>query len=425
MMRRALSVLIIAVGAAFYAANVSAGLLSTVTSTLGGLIQPVNVIVRLAPGTDVDAVLGLLDGVLLDDIPGADTYLVSVPSIPLILPVGVEYIEPDTSVSLPAGLQVGLWQPTAETPALWYEAQPALQLVGSSAAHQYATGQGVVVADIDAGFDYGHPALASRLVPGYDFVADQNTAGSGSLDQTGTTNLLQSSTSYLFQSSTSYLFEEFGLNFLSTTTDNPGITHGTFTAGLIAATAPGAGIMPIRAFDDKGQADVFTLAKAIHWAVDHGANVINMSWGTTTNSKTLHAAIQFAEARNVILVAAAGNADSDTPYYPGAYPGVIDVAATDDKDVKAGFSTYGKFISVSAPGVNIISAWPGDLYGVESGTSFSAPIVAGEAALLLSRQITDAADEIAATSVDIDSENPDYEGELGAGRVELLDAVKQ
>src|SRR6185436_773880 len=102
-------------------------------------------------------------------------------------------------------------------------------------------------------------------------------------------------------------------------------SHGTFVAGILAAVAPNATIMPLRAFDDAGNTDLFTLAKAIRYAKDKGATVINMSFGTLTDSKVLKEAIDYAKASNVVLVASAGNNNTASVKYPAAYSGVIAV----------------------------------------------------------------------------------------------------
>jgi hypothetical protein len=99
--------------------------------------------------------------------------------------------------------------------------------------------------------------------------------------------------------------------------------HGTFCAGLLVAVAPDATVMPLRAFDDNGNTDLFTLAKAIRYARKNGAQVVNMSFGTLSDAKVLRDAIEYAKAGNVLLVASAGNNDTSSPQYPAAYPGVI------------------------------------------------------------------------------------------------------
>src|SRR5205814_9251358 len=118
-------------------------------------------------------------------------------------------------------------------------------------------------------------------------------------------------------------------------------------------------IMPLRVFDDQGGADVFTITKAIYWAVQHGAQVINMSFGTTEYSKTLQNAVKFADDAKVVMVASAGNNNTNAPQYPAALYNVFSIAATTLADKKASFSNYGSTVFMDAPGVNIISSYPG------------------------------------------------------------------
>lgn len=414
---------------------------------LGGLLgapptQPKTIVVGLKPNADLNLILTMLHGLVLDASPDAGVYLVSVPCMPLLLPPGVQFIEKNWKVSLPVSIEAGVAAAGPDTLPHWYLAQPSLQIVRAAEALSYSTGVGTTVADIDARFDETHPALAGHLTGGHDFVADRDPSD-GALHQSGasfmfdddTPLLGESSVAYLFegdhgfldQSSASYMFQGAGVSLLPDSVvrllsaSDAGYSHGTFTAGLIAAIAPQSSIMPIRAFDDQGQSDVFTLAKSIRYAVSNGADVINMSWGIDVDSATLRSAIQFASANHVILVASAGNSGTNAKFYPAAYPQVAAVAATNELDRKASFSTFGPQIYVDAPGVNIVSAYPGGRYAVKSGTSFSAPIVAAEAALV--RSLHRGEGVIGETAVDIDDRNPEYAGQLGAGRVDLLESV--
>jgi subtilisin family serine protease len=295
-------------------------------------------------------------------------------------------------------------------------------------AQGYSKGRLVSIADINSLVDYSHPALAGHLTGGMDFVAsrpkssaDLNQSSSSFLDDQSSSSFLdQSSSSFLDQSSSSFLDTD-SLPFAN----NPAYSHGTLCAGIIAAVAPESMIMPVRAFDDKGGSDLFVLAKAIRWAAANGAEVINMSFGTMTNSKAIKSSVDFAVNKGVILVASAGNNNTWTPQYPAAYSGVITVAATDLNDIKGSFSNYGSAIEVDAPGVNIIAPYPGYLYGMVSGTSFAAPIVAGEAALLRSiKSAGPSRTTINSGTVNIDAKNPAYAGKLGYGRVDLLKALR-
>src|SRR5437899_8882889 len=148
-----------------------------------------------------------------------------------------------------------------------------------------------------------------------------------------------------------------------------------------------------------------------------------MSYSVVTPSNSHRSAIQYAQQNNVLLTASAGNKHTSAPQYPAAYSGVMATAATDLLDKKAAFSNYGHYIFVDAPGVNIISAYPGGLYGIVSGTSFSAPTVAGTAALVWSLRASGVADSIAAGAINIDSKNPRYNNKLGYGRIDVLRSV--
>ncbi|MEU7046245.1 type VII secretion-associated serine protease mycosin [Streptomyces varsoviensis] len=180
------------------------------------------------------------------------------------------------------------------------------------------------------------------------------------------------------------------------TTDVVG--HGTKVAGIIAARkAPGTGfvgiapeatIIPIRQNDEKGTGNTTTMATGIEKAVAAGAAVINISQDTATPLKAdsaLERAVEKAIAANVVVVASAGNDGLDGKVkqtYPAAYPGVLAVGASDRNNERAAFSQSGDFVGVAAPGVEMVSTVPKGGQCVDNGTSFSAPYVAGVAALV-------------------------------------------
>jgi subtilisin family serine protease len=124
-----------------------------------------------------------------------------------------------------------------------------------------------------------------------------------------------------------------------------------------------------------------------------------------------------------VLVASAGNNNTSSVQFPAAYNGVMAVAATDLQDRKASFSNYGSYVYVDAPGVNIFSTYPGGGYSIVSGTSFSAPAVAATAALVMSVSTSGIGTAISSSAVNIDSVNPEYSGQLGYGRIDVLEAV--
>jgi subtilisin family serine protease len=386
------------------------------------------IIVQTMPGAEIGPIAATLGGTVVDSMPGG-SYLVSVTNLPTSLPAGASYIESDSGATLLGFLGTVAQIPAATSPD-FYNMQPIGKLIQYPLARTQSTGKGVIVADIDSLVDYSHPALKGHLTGGYDFVIGRG-AGAASLNQSSASFLDQSSASFLDQSSASFLdqssasfLDQSSASFLDAA--NPAHGHGTLVAGIIAAWAPDSMIMPLRAFDNNGEADTFIIAKAVRYAVDNGAHVINMSFGLDTLSMTLRKSLDYAAAKNVVLVASAGNSNSSTPQYPAAYSNVMSVAATDLADTKAWFSNYSSTVFVSAPGVNVIAPYPGGYYAVVNGTSFAAPIVAAQAALIRVRE--DAAhnvrDKVRGGTVDIDARNPGYKDLLGNGRVDLYRSVK-
>ncbi len=257
---------------------------------------------------------------------------------------GVDYAEPDYALRANAAPDDPLFS------RQWY-----MPKIGLPAAWDLASGSGdIVVAMVDTGIDAEHPDLAGAVLPGYNFVADNTD-----------------------------------------TADDNG--HGTYTAGLVGAignngqgvagVASGVRLLPVKILDQTGEGNVGDFARGIRWATDHGARLINISAGIEYNSTSMHQAVQYAAEHGVLVVASSGNTPDGTPRYPADFPEVLAVSATDASDNAAPFSSYGSYVDISAPGVNILStSWdngtPG--YGWADGTSSSAPLVTGAAALLLS-----------------------------------------
>ncbi|WP_373313786.1 type VII secretion-associated serine protease mycosin [Streptomyces zaomyceticus] len=236
---------------------------------------------------------------------------------------------------------------------------------------QDTKGKGVRVAVIDTGVDDVNPQLQTAVdaKAGKDYLKpDKENPGLGD-EQRGKTD---------------------------GTVDQVG--HGTKVAGIIAARpragtgfvglAPEATIIPIRQNDEKNSGKADTMAQAIKWAVDKGAHVINISQDTTQrldSDSDMAKAVAHAIKNDVVVVASAGNDGMDGALkttYPAAFPGVLAVASSDRNNERAAFSQAGTFVGVAAPGVDIVSTVPGGGQCVDNGTSFSAPYVAGVAALL-------------------------------------------
>ena len=170
--------------------------------------------------------------------------------------------------------------------------------------------------------------------------------------------------------------------------------------------------------------------EGITYAIASGyVDVINMSFGGSPYSTTWQNLINAGNNQGIVFVAAAGNSNSNIPKYPASYNHVISVAATNQQDLRAGFSSYGSTIDVSAPGTNILSsvASSTDAYDRYSGTSMASPLTAGLCALMKSYNNAANPDLIEEclkfSSTDIDAINPSYSGQLGAGRIDAQGAL--
>jgi subtilisin family serine protease len=277
----------------------------------------------------------------------------------------VVYAEPNYLGQAPEAQQQVSWAKGGDGDA--YAGQWAVSLIKLPEAHNFTRGTGVTLAVLDTGVDFLHPALAGRLVNGYDFVdRDGDPSEVGDPDQ------------------------------------NVAYGHGTHVAGLIALAAPEARIMPVRVLDPDGGSNVWVIAEALAYAVNpdgdrdtaDGADVINLSLSTPRRTDLLAeivAAIEcdgggecLAGQRGVVVVAAAGNDGSTTPEYPAAegVDGLLAVGASTAADALASFSNRGPWVHVAAPGENVLSSVPGGEYGVWSGTSTATPLAAGVAALV-------------------------------------------
>jgi len=388
----------------------------------------IGVVVQLPPTANIDAVAEHAGGAVVAVIPNANQFLLSVPAAPNHMPDSdIRWMELNRAATVPSTPRPKYLRASNRAAADWYKGQPSLTLINIQQALTYSTGSGVIIADINGRVDQSHPALIGHLMAGYDFVRERpngvtalNDSSASYLDDSSASYLDAATAAYLNDSSASYL-DDSSASYLDG--QNPAYSHGTLTAGIIAAVAPNAIIMPLRAFDDSGSSDTFTVARAIRYAVDHGAQVINMSFGTPDDTAVLRSAVAYALSRNVIVTASAGNDNTSIPQYPAGYSGVLTTASTNLQDLKAPFSNYGTPVFVDAPGVNIISAFPGNLYGIVNGTSFSAPITAAAAALVVAEGVTSAETRVGGGAVNIDPKNPPYAGQLGYGRINVLKAV--
>jgi subtilisin family serine protease len=270
-----------------------------------------------------------------------------------------------------------------------YVVQPAAQIIRlQDAQNGFRIGGTGIVAVIDTGVDVNHPILSAVLIPGYDFTRNQPGASewldvptlqNGYVD-TNTQNqqpgYVQQSTAAVLDQSTAAVLDG---------KDYAAFGHGTMTSGLVHLVAPKAKILPLKAFSSNGTGYLSNIVAALYYAVQHKANIVNMSFDLTSSSPALNQVVNYANKAGVVLVAAAGNENTSARVYPAALnPYVVGIASTTNWDTRSSFSNYGSAdVWIAAPGENIVSTFPGATYGSASGTSFSSPIVAGTVSLLL------------------------------------------
>jgi thermitase len=267
----------------------------------------------------------------------------------------------------------------------WY-----LNKVGATTAWDTTQGAGVIIAILDSGVDGTHPDLAPQMVPGYNFY-DNNT----------------------------------------NTADANG--HGTAVAGVAAAAtnnalgvagvAGQARIMPVRIADANAYAYYSTIAKGVTYAADNGARVVNCSYGGVAGSSTIQSAAQYLKNKGGLMFVSAGNNGIDENITPTTT--MIAVSATDQNDYRTSWSSYGSFVSMAAPGITYTTSRGGS-YDNWQGTSFSSPLTAGVAALMMAAKPSLGGADIEklmfSTAVDIGAAGRDIY--YGYGRVDAAAAVQ-
>jgi type VII secretion-associated serine protease mycosin len=276
--------------------------------------------------------------------------------------------------------------------------QWALDKVSFEAAWATTRGHGVTVAVVDTGVREDHEDLGATVLPGIDYVH----SGNGWDDENG---------------------------------------HGTHVAGIIAAAAsngrgiaggaPGVKILPVRVLDEHGAGYSSNVAAGIIWATDHGARIINLSLGGTTPSDGTRAAIQYANSKGALVLAAAGNdaQHGNRPLYPGAFPETVAVAAVDQNLHRADFSNYGSYVDIAAPGVSILSTYSlsRTAYADMSGTSMATPYASATAALVVAANPKLSANGIRNalqhSAIDLGTPGPDVS--FGSGLINPKAAVLQ
>ncbi|HUH98247.1 MAG TPA: S8 family serine peptidase [Anaerolineales bacterium] len=325
---------------------------------------------------------------------------------------GVEFVEPNYLVmasGLPA--QAGdpndplfahqNYLPKIQVPQAW-DALPTLQPV--------------LVAVLDTGVNIAHPDLMNSI-----WQNSAEASGAPGVDD----------------DSNGYVDDLHGWNFVGGNNDvNDDNGHGTHLAGIIAASAnnkigiagiaPNARILPLKVLDKNGYGSYANVADGIVYATNMGARIIELGFSGTGSSELMQNAINYALAHNVLMVAAAGNSGNSTTYYPAGYLGVVAVSALDNNDNPASFSSSGNDISLSAPGVGIVSTGLSDNYPYMSGTSMASAEVAGVAALLAGEpQFSDSADlRSALLGSALDLGSPGRDPQYGYGMVQALNALQ-
>lgn len=273
----------------------------------------------------------------------------SVPGMAVILPTAAIQGLANNPHVKEVGLDTRVYALDAELDNSW-----GIKRIGAGAVHSYNKASGVKVAVIDTGIDYTHPDLGVNFAGGYDFVNND----SDPMD------------------------------------DN---NHGTHVSGIIAAldndagvvgAGPQAGIYALKVLDASGGGYWSDIINALDWASANNIQVVNMSFGASSDAPGVHDAIKNAYNAGTVLVAAAGNSGncggkSNTVGYPARYEEVVAVGATDQNDLRPCFSSHGDQLELAAPGLSVISTVIGGGYASFSGTSMASPHVAGTAALVL------------------------------------------
>ncbi|MGD0427599.1 MAG: S8 family serine peptidase [Candidatus Acidiferrales bacterium] len=387
------------------------GLLSTVSQVLSGQNQQ-GVIVRTTLGraglqnaclSNGCTVVGNLDGNVnqLFLVRPAQGLLPQLLADVLQLVNGILDAEPDQTLMVPPNennsattstAPQGLWDTTpvnyyGTTVTHGYVNQPAAQIIRVAQAHSVFNVSGAgIVADIDTGVDPNHPALQGVLLAGYDFTRNQpggselndiNMSAPPACETCAAAYVNQHTAAMLDQHTAAMLdgsqYAAFG--------------HGTMVMGVIHLVAPTAQLLPCKAFSANGNGSLSNILAAIYYAVQNNAKVINMSFDMTASSTELGTAIQYANSHNVILAASSGNDGEQEMVYPAGLQNVMGVASTNNQDQRSTFSNYGnQIVWVAAPGEGVITTYPFATYAAGWGTSFSSPMVAGTASLLVNMQ---------------------------------------
>lgn len=279
-----------------------------------------------------------------------------------------------------------------------FERQPMAKQFKLKRVHRLSTGEGVRVAVLDTGVTGRHPVLRGRLRHGYDYVDDDSRPRE----------------------------REQGLDRNANGVVDEAYGHGTFVAGLVALVAPDARIMPMRVLDSDGAGSIYLVAQAIWDATDAGADVINLSLGTSekVGSDLLDLALKHAHDEGVEVVAAAGNSARDQQAYPAANKDVLAVTSVEvGRDSVSKFANWGGWVDVAAPAGRVLGPVPARGFARWAGTSMAAPQVSGQLALLIAAGA--GRDEGEKATVETARDFPDDERKrIKHGTVDLLSSLR-
>jgi hypothetical protein len=327
----------------------------------------------------------------------------------LRLVTGVLDAEVDQSVAIPTSPS-NQAQATNPPPGLWddtpvsyygtmvpdgYVNQPAAQIIRLGQAHSAFNVSGTgIIADIDTGVDPNHPALQGVLLNGYDFTRNQpggsemTDVGAGSGSACSSSNPCQAvyvnqHTAAMVDQHTAAMVDQHTAAMVDGNPAYAAFGHGTMVAGILHLVAPTAKILPLKSFQADGTANLSDILRAVYYAVQNNANVINMSFNLASPSQELASAITYATNDNVVCAASSGNDGEEEVVYPAGLSDVMGVASTNNSDQRSTFSNYGdQVVWVAAPGEAVVTTYPFGFYAAGWGTSFSSPMVAGTASLV-------------------------------------------
>jgi subtilisin family serine protease len=338
-----------------------------------------------------------------------------------ILVIPPDQTAPTTTGNAPNGL----WNNTpvqyyGTTVPEGYVQQPAVQIVRLAQAQNTFNVSGTgIVADIDTGVDPTHPVLQPVLLQGYDFT--RNQPGGSELNDINPSSppSCNSCEPAFVNQHTAAMVDQHTAAMLDGS-QYAAFGHGTMVAGIIHLTAPTAQILPLKSFQSNGTGNLSDILRAIYYAVQNKANVINMSFDMSQNSTELTDAINYANSQGVTMTASSGNDGEMEIVYPAAIHPVLGVASTNNQDQRSTFSNYGnQIVYAAAPGEGVISTYPFGLYAAGWGTSFSSPLVAGTADLVHQMQPQDSPSVVAWGISHAKYVGPN----MGYGRLDVYDSL--